>query len=527
MPHDDELIAEADAAVTAVISRRQVFAVLGAPVAVATLGATPGFAQAPAAAPSANISLLLVNDIYKISGEGGRGGFPKLNAVVKAERARGVPMLYCHGGDCFSPSLMSGFDQGAHIVELHNVAPPDVFAPGNHEFDFGKDVYLRRMGESRFPYFAANMREADGSPIRGMRDNQIFDLGPIKVGVFGLALPNTPQVSSPGDYRFLPVMDTVRAQSRALREAGADLVVCVAHTDRADDLAIVRSRLVDVLLTGHDHDLALNFDGRTVMVESSEEGFYVTAVDLTCTIGQQDGRRRVTWMPAFRIYDSRTVTPDPETQVIATRLEGELSRQLDVEIGTTAVELDSRSASVRSQETVIGNLIADALRAATGAQVAITNGGGIRANKVYPAGARLTRRDVLSELPFGNSTIMVEITGADIKAALENGVSQVENRAGRFPQVSGLSFEFDPRRPAGQRVLAVRIGDQPLDETRRYTVASNNFMLAGGDGYSALGRGRTIIGDTDGRLMAQEVMVHIRRLGTVNQRVEGRIVARS
>ncbi len=118
-------------------------------------------------------------------------------------------------------------------------------------------------------------------------------------------------------------------------------------------------------------------------------------------------------------------------------MEAELSQELDVVVATSDVEIDSRTASVRSQETAMGDIVADALRAATKADCAITNGGGIRANRLYPAGAKLTRRDVLSELPFGNTTVLVEITGADIKAALENGVSLFSERAGRFPQVSG------------------------------------------------------------------------------------------
>ncbi len=146
----------------------------------------------------------------------------------------------------------------------------------------------------------------------------------------------------------------------------------------------------------------------------------------------------------------------------------------------------------------MGNLVADALRAATGAQIAITNAGGIRGNRQYPAGHRLTRRDVLSELPFGNATVMVEITGQDIREALENGVSQIEQRAGRMPQVSGLSMEVDARQPPGSRIVSLRVGDKPLDPAARYTVASNNFMLSGGDGYGALGRGRVLVGLTDG-----------------------------
>ena len=172
----------------------------------------------------------------------------------------------------------------------------------------------------------------------------------------------------------------------------------------------------------------------------------------------------------------------------------------------------------------MGNLIADAIRDSTGADCAVTNGGGIRANKQYPVGTTLTRRDILSEMPFGNTTVMVEITGKDIKAALENGISQIDNRAGRFPQVSNMKVVFDVKSPVGQRVVSVMIDGKPLNEDDRYKVATNDFMLAGGDGYASLGRGRALIGKTDGKLMANVVMAYVRTLGTVATKPEGRIV---
>ncbi len=506
------------------ISRRQTLGLgLGAALSAALLG-SPG--QAQTSAPKVTFSLLLVNDIYKMSDVKGRGGFAKLASIVKSERARGVPMLFSHAGDTFSPSLMSGFDQGAHIVELTNMMKPDVFVPGNHEFDFGKDVYFKRMGEAKFPFFGANIRQADGSPIPNMKDSAIFDLGPVKVGVVGLALANTPRLSSPGDLKFLPELEVLKTQAADLRKQGADMIVAVTHTDREMDNAIVRSRLVDVLLTGHDHDLSVNYDGKTVMVESGEDAEYVTSVDISATVAGEGKDRKVTWTPNFRIHDTASFDPDPDVLAIVKRYEGELSKELDVELGTSANALDSRSSIVRSQEAAIGNLIADAIKASTGGDVAIINGGGIRANKEYPAGAKLTRRDVLSELPFGNSTSLVEITGADIKAALENGVSQMENRAGRFPQVSGLKFEVDSKAPAGSRVSKIEVNGQSLDEAKTYKVATNDFMLMGGDGYTSFGKGKVLIGKTDGKLMANEVMVYVRKLGTVDAKVEGRIVIR-
>ncbi len=116
-------------------------------------------------------------------------------------------------------------------------------------------------------------------------------------------------------------MATVREQTKALRDGGADMVVAVTHTDFTRDLEIARSRLVDVLLTGHDHDLRVVYDNRTVMVESGEEGEYVTAIDIYATIGEREGRRSVTWLPRFRVIDSGTVTPDPEALAIVKRYE--------------------------------------------------------------------------------------------------------------------------------------------------------------------------------------------------------------
>lgn len=513
------------------IDRREAFriAVAGG-LAGATIlagSAEEAVAQAARQGATPTFRLLLVNDIYKMSGSGGgKGGFAKLAAIARAEKASGVPVLYAHAGDMYSPSLMSGFDQGAHTVELLNVVAPDVFVPGNHEFDFGKEVYLKRRSESKSLFMAANLRNEDGSQLPGHEDRKIFDLGPVKVGVFGVALAATPLMSSAAGFRFSDEMAAVRDQSKALRDAGADIVVAVTHTDFARDIEIMRSRLVDVLLTGHDHDLRISYDNRVAMVESGEEGEYVTAIDMYCVIAEKDGKRSVTWRPVFRPIDSTLVAPDPETDALVKKYEAELSRELDVTIGSTAVELDSRSATVRSQEAAIGNLIADAIRASTGADIAITNGGGIRANKQYPAGATLTRRDILSEMPFGNATVMVEITGKDVKDALENGLSQVDNRAGRFPQVSGLKIVYDPKAPAGARVVSVEVNGTPLDPAAKYKVASNDFMFGGGDGYGALGRGRTLIGKTDGTLMANVVMAYVRRIGKVESKVEGRIVAK-
>lgn len=503
------------------LTRRETLGVgLGAGL---SLGFMPGLVRAAEAgpAPGTTFTLLHVNDIYRMSDVKGWGGFPKLAAVVKAERARGTPMMFTHGGDTFSPSLMSSFDKGEHIVTLTNMVKPDFFVPGNHEFDFGEAVFFTRLAACNFPVYAANMRQADGTAVPGIRDNEIVELGGVRLGFVGLALDTTPDVSQPGSLKFLPSLDVLREQAAALRKQGVDMVVCVAHAQRSLDDQIIRERIVDVLLTGHIHDLAIRWDGAALHVESNEDGNYVTAIDFIVKVREQNGRRQVTWTPSFRIYDTIDVVPDPEVTAVVAGFEKQLSKALDVDLGPTKVELDSRTIIVRTREALIGDVIADALARSTRADVAIINGGSIRGDTRYPPGTMLTRRDILTELPFGNTSVLVRISGATLKAALENGFSRLNDAGGRFPQVSGIEVEVDASAPVGSRVVSLKRNGVPVDPQATLAVASNNFMLAGGDSYDMLRDGTVLIGATDGLLLANVVMDYIAAAGGVAEPADG------
>ena len=504
------------------LSRRGVIGI-GAGLPVAFVGGAAGAQPVAEAGPRPTFSLLLVNDIYRMGDAKGRGGFPKLAAIVAAERARGVPMLFCHAGDCFSPSLMSGFDQGEHIVALTNLVEPDVFVPGNHEFDFGKDVYFKRMGESRFPYFGANMTLADGSPVPGMQASRIYELGGVKVGLVGLVMEEVPDVSFPGDLRFGPVMETLRREAEALRAAGADILVAVTHTDRHVDNLIVRSRLVDILLTGHDHDLAVTYDGKTVMVESNEEGNFVTAVDVMVSVKGEGVSREVSWTPSFRVHDSAKVAPDPGVAKVIAAYETTLAGVLDVVVATNEFPLDSRTSVIRSAETAMGNLIADSLRDMTEAEAAFVNGGAIRGNTVIPPNTAIRRREILTELPFANIGVLLDLSGRELRAVLEHGLSSLPVPQGRFLQVSGMRFTYDPTAPVGRRVRSAEIGGAPLDPERRYRIGTSHFLLGGGDGFAMLPAARVLIGEKEGKLVSTEVMNRIAAAGRITARVEGRI----
>jgi 2',3'-cyclic-nucleotide 2'-phosphodiesterase (5'-nucleotidase family) len=259
------------------------------------------------------------------------------------------------------------------------------------------------------------------------------------------------------------------------------------------------------------------------MAESKEEAEFVTAIDVAVDVTEKDGRRRLSWWPTFRLIDTAGVEGDPDTMAKVASLEADLSKELDIPVGKTATALDSRKATVRSGEAAIGNLIADAMRDAVGADVALTNGGGIRGNTEYAPGTELTRRAILSELPFGNKTMKLAVTGETIVAALENGLSDVENAAGRFPHVSGMSVEADLSKPAGSRVKSVMVGGAPLDPAKTYTLATNDYMAGGGDGYGIFRGAERLFGETDAKLMANDVMVYVRKMGSVSPKIEGRV----
>ena len=411
---------------------------------IAALAAALLAAVSPAAAETVKITLLGVGDVYNFDDGKVRGGPARLDAVVKREKAGNPNFFFALTGDLLSPSLLSGIDHGENMVTMTNAAPFDVAVPGNHEFDFGVPNFLAKQAISLYPWAAVNITQADGSPVPGLGGAFIKEIAGVKLGVVPVALDGTPGMSSSGDLKFADTVKSAEDSAAAIRKQGADIVVGVFHADHAQDLEIARSHKFDVILSGHDHDLWVTYDGITAYVETSTESNYLAPLDLTVTVGDKDGKRTVSWTPAFRIIDTATVPPDPDSEKLVAGMREKLSKDLDAPIGSTVEPLDSREETVRRQEAAIGDLIADALRGANGADIAITNGGGIRGDKQYPAGAVLAGRDVYTELPFGNVTVVVELSGEAVKAALENGFSQVEKGAGRFPQVSGLIVTVDP-----------------------------------------------------------------------------------
>ena len=471
------------------------------------------------------ITFLHTNDVYEISAKRGQGGFAELMTLLKAERAAAQHSVTTFGGDLISPSVMSGLTKGSQMVELMNAVGTDVAVPGNHEFDFGPEIAAKRIGESKFPWLGANVLGKDGKPAAGMTDLHTVKLGDFTVGFFGVLAPETDTLSSPGaDISFTSVTETAAASVKKLQDAGAEIIVALTHLAIADDIALARGvKGIHAILGGHDHDPIVWLEGGVPILKAGYDARHLAALDLSVEWVESGGKKKREVIPAWRLTSTAGVAADPGIKAIVDRHNAKLDEDLNVPVGKTDVMLDSQRASVRTVETNMGNLIADAMRAGVGADIAITNGGGIRGDRTYDAGTTLTRKDVLTELPFGNVTVLLEMSGADVLAALENGVSQVEEKAGRFPQVSGLVFTYDPSAAAGSRVSSVTIGGKPLDKGAAYKVATNDYMAGGGDGYAVMKNGKALIDASGATYMATMVMDHIAANAPVAPKVEGRI----
>ncbi|MDJ0685040.1 MAG: bifunctional UDP-sugar hydrolase/5'-nucleotidase [Alphaproteobacteria bacterium] len=478
-------------------------------------------AMAPSAwAEALNLRIVHVNDIDRMSDSKGRGGLAKLATVVKEAKSGAENVLVTHGGDTIAPSILSSIDQGAHFIDLLNQLGIDVLVLGNHEYDFGPAVMSQRVSEAQFPVLSANSIAPGGGLPEGVLANTTWSFGDWTIGMFGLTTPTTVERASPAPVTFGDVTEVAAAQAEALTEAGADFVIALSHTTVSEDERLIEQAAAPLILGGDDHDLRVKWFGKTAFVESASQADFVTVIDLTM---EKDEDGEVSWYAAYDLINTLGVEPDPEMTAAIAVYEGRLDAELNVEIGATATALDTRRPSVRGGENAFGSLVADAMRMAVEADIGITNGGGIRADREYAPGTVLTRKDILAELPFGNRTVLLEMTGAQVLAALENGFSKIEDVAGRFPHVSGMTVVYNPAAPAGARVVSAEVGGAALDPAKTYRLATNDYMAKGGDGYASFLEAKVIIDSTSGEYMASQVMDFIADAGEVSPAVEGRL----
>ncbi len=434
------------------------------------------------------------------------GGSARLKTAVDAARkAAGTePVILLDAGDQFQGSLFFTAYSGQVEAEMMNRIGFDAMALGNHEFDLGNEALTRFADTVQAPLLAGSVDASGEAALAGQLSKPlVLAVGGTRVGIVGATTPDTPDISSPGaGLVFGDPARTVAADIARLAAEGVDKVIVLSHLGVPADIRLAETVPgIDMIVGGHTHTLFSNADAdapyryphwvegpdgvRVPIVSAGSYTRYLGHADVSF-----DAAGRVTQVSGDTLPLDAAVVPDPEILKRIDDLGAPIAALKAERVGSVATDIDGSRESCRAGECAMGNLVAEAMLArakSQGVTIALQNGGGLRAS--IGAG-EVTKGDVLAVLPFQNTLSTFNLPGAALLAALENGFSQVEEGGGRFPQVAGLRVTWDPAKPAGGRVVSVAVagkdGWQPLDPARVYSVVSNNFMRAGGDGYASL-----------------------------------------
>lgn len=479
--------------------------------------------EAPAG--STTITIVHTNDMHgRLVGTESIIGLDTVAAIYAATDNA----ILVDAGDTFHGLPFVTFNQGINAVELMNQAGYSLFVPGNHDFNYGADWLLMLEDYAEFDFIAANLlREADNSSV--FEPVALREIAGVQVGFFGLAYPGTPTVTNPVNVvglNFTNPVEAARESVATLHDMGAEVIVAMAHLG-VDGMAWGREIAaqvpeIHVVIDGHSHTLLEEgyWVEDVLVAQAGAHGQFVGMVDITLYNGQVIHREaRVIDKAASLDFDTNTALYNTIAEMTA-----ELDEVLDEVVGYMPVTLLGDSpehrTTLRSSEVAIGNLINDAILWATGADIAVTNSGGIR---YHLHAGDITKGDIIQVLAFFNFAVVLEITPATLFEALENGVSAMPGN-GRFPQIAGFSFVFDESLPEGERVLAVTFNGEdldPTDTTTLLTMATNNFMSVGGDNYTMFLDLATVAEfDTQDAILIAYLQAH----ETINADLQGRII---
>jgi len=455
------------------------------------------------------------------------GGSARIATLVKGIRdsALGIVLLL-DAGDATHGTILSNFFNGEPVIDVMNAMGYDAMEIGNHDFNYGQDGLAERASQAEFSLLAANIvLTATGERPPFCQPYIIKEVMGKRIAILGLITPDTPVVTHPKNVIGLTFLDPIETAAMLVPKLrpNADLIIALTHIGYEMDKQLAEEvGGIHVIVGGHSHtkidvpERVGNEGGNAIIVQAWEHGKVLGRLDL-----EMHGKAVVRFSGGL-INVTAGVFEDPEVNAIIEPYAAELRASMSEVVGTTQVDLEGRRPQIRIQETNLGNLVADMMRWAAGdAQIAFENGGGIRWHRLFPAGP-ITRGDVYGLLPFLNTLVMMDLTGAQIKEALERSVNLYPSQFGGFLHVSGLKFTFDPSKPVGSRVVEAWVGNTPLVETAVYRVATNDFLAAGGDGYTVLTLGTNFV-DTGVYLM-DYMVEYLKEYSPISPAVEGRIV---
>jgi 2',3'-cyclic-nucleotide 2'-phosphodiesterase (5'-nucleotidase family) len=491
-----------------------------------------------AQAEQKTIRILHINDFhgfaepYKAIGSDRLlGGAACLAARINQFRAdTNVPALFLAAGDMIQGNNWANLTQGQSVIELLNLMKVDAMVIGNHEMDFGQEVLKKRISEARFPVLGANVA---GMPE--LKPWVLLNAGGIRVAVLGVVTEDTPIASNPVNMtglNFATPRETVLKYLPEIKKA-ADVVILLSHLGYPNDRRLAeQAGGIDAIVGGHSHTRVDSPTpvNNTIVVQAWEHGKALGILDITLEDGKvvKASGRLEEIDPAREMHDTHVA-------LLVQKYSAMVDARLNAEIGTALCDLDG--GNVRKRETNLGDLVADIIRETAGADAALINGGSIRTSILK---GTIRVKDVYSVLPFNNYIVAIRLKGSLLREAIEHAVSGNEQDSpGAFPQISGIRFGYDPTLPPGRRVKDIQIGGAPMDPEKEYTVATQDFIVAGGDGFKAFGdairsskdfaevggalKGEKLVFNDSTRWLRDVVVDYIRNHKEINPREEGRI----
>ncbi|MDQ0493901.1 5'-nucleotidase C-terminal domain-containing protein [Paenibacillus brasilensis] len=434
-----------------------------------------------------HITILHTNDTHAhVVANDKEMGFAKLAGIIDQYRASNPNTLLLDAGDTVHGTTFATLVNGESIVKVINKLRYDAMVPGNHEFNYGWKHLVELSKEIQFPVLSANIKQTDGTRL--FKPYVIKEVDGVKIGIIGLTTPETAYKTNPKNVEGFQFTDPAAEAKAAVDEirSKVDVVVVLGHlgqdaSSTDTSLKVVKEVPgIDIFIDGHSHTVlekGLVGDNGTLIASAGEYTKYLGVVDLWVDGG------KVTQKQAKLIDSTQAadVQPNAEIAALIASIQKDQEPILKEVVTQTSVDLEGAREKVRASETNLGDLLTDAMRDVSGADVALTNGGGIRAS--IKTGT-VTKGDIITVLPFGNQIVTLKVKGSDIQAALENGTASYPEPSGGFPQVSGISFKIDTSAAKGSRVHSVLIGGKALDPEATYTLATNDFTAVGGDQYT-------------------------------------------
>lgn len=436
------------------------------------------------------IRILYINDFHgyadpytPVGSNDLSGGISYLASKVIALRKE-KPTIFLAAGDMIQGSNWANFFQGESVIRVLNSIQLDAMVVGNHEFDFGKDVLKKRISEANFPVLGANV-----IGIEELKPYVIKEVNNIKIGIIGVVTEDAIITTHPKNVYGLklnPPKNVIQKYIEELKD-NVDLIILLSHLGYNVDKKIAEEiEGIDIIIGGHSHTKVVypTLVKKTIILQAWEHAKSIGILDITV-----ENKNILKFNGYLEDIKPSIQEADRNIQSIVTDYNQRILKIYDEVIGEATVDLDGDN--VRSKETNLGNLIADIIRDVSKADIAIINSGSIRGS-IRKGPIRV--KDIYSVLPFDNYVLSLKVFGHQLKQILEDSLSGIENKEGRFPQISGMSLIYNSSNPPNQRLIMVNVGNRALDDNKLYTVATNDFLAVGGDGYKVF---RDILKDSN------------------------------